>query len=252
VAVTAVTAIAIVTHQQPEPDAPAVLRLAAGAAGKQLEARPDQFIYVESLAGFAGGGPDGWHAPIIKQRKIWLSVDGRHDGLLRETSNDPAARKSDLLNLTIRPCGDPRDAGFSCDPHGAYLRDLPDDRDGMRAHLYRDLDTSPGHRPLDDQAFENVGGLLQEQYLPPAAMAALFEAAATIPGTTVVPDAQDAAGRHGIAVSHRNELHEQMLIFDKSSYRYLGLRDVAARDGALIGTTAQLKIAVVDRAGQST
>ncbi|MET0492324.1 MAG: sigma factor [Actinoplanes sp.] len=97
----------------------------------------------------------------------------------------------------------------------------------------------------------NVGGLLQEQYLPPAVLAALFEAAATIPGTTVVPDAQDAAGRHGIAVSYRTELHEQMLIFDKSSYRYLGLREVAAQDGALIGTTAQLKITVVDRAGQS-
>jgi hypothetical protein len=38
-------------------------------------------------------------------------------------------------------------------------------------------------------------------YARPRAMAAMFSAAAKMPGATVIRDAVDAAGRHGVAVA---------------------------------------------------
>ncbi|WP_250006048.1 hypothetical protein [Actinoplanes sp. M2I2] len=85
----------------------------------------------------------------------------------------------------------------------------------------------------------------------------MFEAAATIPGTEVVRQA-DLAGRAGVAVSRTDDdgiRHD--LIFDAGSHRFLGERQVAVTDrtppypkGALIGWTAQLEVAIVDKAGQ--
>ena len=57
--------------------------------------------------------------------------------------------------------------------------------------------------------FEYLGGMFEES-VDPQTTAFLYRVAARIPGTTVVPDAMDAAGRHGVAISvdgtHRDRL----------------------------------------------
>jgi hypothetical protein len=122
----------------------------------------------------------------------------------------------------------------------------------MRHYLYHGAENK---NPPDTRAFTLVGDTLREQYVPPKAVAALFDAAATIPGTSVVHQA-DVAGRHGIAVSRTNQGIRHDLIFDSSTYRFLGERDVAVGNvppypkNAVIGWTAQLHLAIVDRAGQ--
>ncbi len=59
-----------------------------------------------------------------------------------------------------------------------------------------------GHGPGPAaEAFTTIGDLLGESIAPPEVSAALYRAAALIPGVTVVPDAVDAAGRHGVAVA---------------------------------------------------
>ncbi len=142
----------------------------------------------------------------------------------------------------------------------AYRTDLPTDAKAMRAYLYRDAQDNPpkpnGPTP-DDRAWSKIGDTLREQYLPPASVAALFDAAATIPGTSVVQGA-DLAGRKGTAVARTSRFGIRFeLIFDTKTHRLLGERTVAVRDvepgikkDAVTGFTAQLKIGIVDRVGQ--
>ncbi|MGX6605823.1 CU044_5270 family protein [Micromonosporaceae bacterium Da 78-11] len=236
------------TGSVPTPtDAAGVLRLAAAEVRQEpvLRARPDQFVFVESLASWANAdaGADGksvtWHPAIERNRKVWLSVDGSRDGRIKDS-------------VTRQPLGDDDRSGPLPDTEPAYRDDLPTDPKAMRAYLYRGVGED-----RDDDAYEKVGDLILETYLPPDSMAALFEAAGTIPGVTLVKGQVDLAGRSGIAVSRlRKDYFREDLIFDAESHRYLGQRMVAvkASAGLEVGTvleyTAQLRIAIVDRLGQ--
>lgn len=61
--------------------------------------------------------------------------------------------------------------------------------------------------PVEGQeAFITIGDLLRNTIAPPRVAAALYRAAALIPGVTLIPDATDAIGRPGVAVGHRGQL----------------------------------------------
>ncbi|GAB3151121.1 CU044_5270 family protein [Microbispora hainanensis] len=92
-----------------------------------------------------------------------------------------------------------------------------------------------------------VGNLIRDSVFRPALTAALFRIAAGIDGITIVPDAVDAAGRHGIGVTMEEDYARTELIFDKSTYRYLGDRTVATRDRTRSFTTRPLSRADIDR-----
>ena len=84
----------------------------------------------------------------------------------------------------------------------AHLSRLPTDPAGMREHLYRGLAQDP---LADYKAWGNVGSMITRAYMPAAQRAALFRAAGTIPGVETVNEAEDAAGRRGIAVAMVNK-----------------------------------------------
>lgn len=98
--------------------------------------------------------------------------------------------------------------------------------------------------------------LLLEQYIPPAAEAAIFEALATVPGTEVHENVTDLAGREGVAVGHVLDGSRFDLIFDATTYRYLGTREILTEPygktpaGHVNGERARLRIAIVDEAGR--
>ncbi|TDC28134.1 hypothetical protein E1211_28445 [Micromonospora sp. 15K316] len=204
----------------------------AAAAALQLpdvEPRPDQFIYTKTRSG-------------ASTDESWLSVDGTHDGLLRQT---PA---TDDENTPLPGCRDGRAAVTKggrmdprqtepCTPSPAYLPDLPTDPDAMLDHLNENYRGEPG----DSNALgKDVHDLLASKYLRPRVRAALFEAAARIPGLTVVPDVQDGAGRPGIGIAWSHEGKSGVLVFDEESHTFLGTA----------GTSAMLEVAVVDEVGQ--
>jgi hypothetical protein len=223
---------------------------------------PDRYVYVESVTAYANGeAHDGtivWRLGGPKVRRIWLSVDGTNDGLLRERpQSDPggwtetplAGCRDGHLNPVPRQVG----AGGPCRPMPAYRGDLPTGTDAMVRYLYRN---SHGENPPDQQAFVTVGDLIREAYLPPAALSALYSAAARIPGVSVQRDVVDAAGRHGIAVARAFNGIRHELIFDPATYEFLGEREVVTRDGdgltagQLFGSAAVLRVAIVARPGQ--
>jgi hypothetical protein len=97
--------------------------------------------------------------------------------------------------------------------------------------------------------------------LPPRLGAALFDAAAKIPGVTVLPHVADAAGGQGIAVAMTPREGPASgpiwprtrfeLIFDPHTYRFIGSQAVApggSARGAVLLASHLLKVSFTDTA----
>jgi hypothetical protein len=237
-------------------EAAEILQFAALAAQKQpdLAAHPGQFVFVETMTLYGGTIVDenGERTlPAVPElRRVWLSVDGTGDGLLRQR---PQAG-GDWAETPLPGCRDGKTVQSkggqtvttACEPIRAYLGDLPTGAAAMSKYLYRN---SHGGNPRDVQVFATVGDLIRESYVRPQAMAALLQATAEVDGTTVIRDVVDLAGRHGIAVAQTWRGNRTELIFDPKTYEYLGERTVAG-NGEVTGGAARLRIAIVDHAGE--
>ncbi|MFE0156547.1 CU044_5270 family protein [Nonomuraea sp. NPDC059007] len=277
---TAVGLAVFLVQNQPAPTPPRpmirtvvaveVLSRAAEHAGSrpELRPRPGQFLVYESQSMDTSEGDAGIWLSRSK-RTIWLPVEGSAvKGVLQEEilaplpypgrTLPPAARAEQEQALVGKPGRPERAADF--DDRAEFLRNdyayvskLPSDTEGMREHLYTQV---PNDGLQDYEAWNRVGGLLQESYLPAAQRAALFRAAATIPGVVTVKESQDAAGRTGIAAAmvSPNGIREEY-IFDRKTYDYLGRRGIVvdanvadAPVGSVVSSSAQLKASVADSA----
>ncbi|MFE4973249.1 CU044_5270 family protein [Kitasatospora sp. NPDC056651] len=255
-------------------------RIALAAAGSEQPAvRADQFVYIESTVAYAaqsaGGGPVTM-APA-HTRRVWLSADGSRPGLLREEGGPDTPLREDgpVLHLDQRGAaprpGSARPGGPSIgDPTHAYVASLPTDPDAL-LKLIRDETRggAGGAEGRDQRAFTAIGDLLAETWAPPQVGAALYRAAERIPGVTVVPSATDAAGREGVAVARTAHGRQTQWVFDRTTYAFLGERTVVTGAGAeveaeggaeagdagpavgtVLGSSAVLTRAAVDRAGE--
>jgi hypothetical protein len=209
------------------------------------KARNDQFVYVETYGGFANmaqnidTGTMDVEPVRPHRRQIWLSVDGSRPALLREYGS----------SSVLEPQG-----GTSVNaPNLRFLQSLPTDPRDLLARIYHDT-AGAGPNP-DQEAFVTIGDLMRESIVPGPLAAALYRAAARIPGITIVPDAVNARGRHGVAVSRTFGGERTEWIFDPTSHRLLGERSVTTQNGSwgkagfVIGTTAVVARGIVDRAG---
>ncbi|WFE26651.1 CU044_5270 family protein [Solwaraspora sp. WMMD791] len=204
--------------------------------------RPDQFIYVESQIAntYESHNADTGETSLVRQglhkRQVWLSPDG-HRGWLIDSLNEPA--------------------GITLDSDVEYIAaydrlvTLPTDPPALLEWIYAET-RGQGNDP-DHQAFTTIGDLIGEQYLPAELSAALYRAAASIPGVLLVDDATDAIGRSGVAVARIEEStgvrHEW--IFDREDHTYLGSRSVhttAVPDSIIPAGTVTFSQAVVTRA----
>ena len=244
--------------------AAAVLHQAAQAAAARA-ASPvpaGSFVFTESATRYSeitviGGGESSRLGPAT-DRRIWLPAYGQVPGLLRTRPHDGSEPWQDIVlgGCASKPGADTSSAttaGCDQNPQPAYLADLPQTTDAMVTYLYTH---SHGGNPPDIQAFITVGDLLRENYLPPAAEAALFAAAARIPGTLVVRDEHDVLGRPATAVALKNGTARNELLFDPGSGAFLGEKSVLLQAGTLgpagtvVGSSAVLRTAIVARAGQ--
>ncbi|MER5644365.1 CU044_5270 family protein [Streptosporangium sp. NPDC002524] len=249
----------------------AVLQRAADTASEreELYPKPGQFLAYELQVMFPVKLREGGKDVRYLDRslfKVWLPVEGSalDGGVMSSKHLKPRPFPGEPLPAEAKRregggAAPGKLTGYDISPEHrrtdyAYLSRLPTDPAGMREHLYRDLAQDP---LADYKAWGSVGSMITRAYMPSAQRAALFRAAGTIPGVETVDEAEDAAGRKGVAVAMANTLggvrHEY--IFDPATYLYLGERVVvtdAARAGAPEGTlltsTAQLKVEVVDSA----
>ncbi|MGW3493770.1 CU044_5270 family protein [Streptomyces sp. NPDC001020] len=243
-------------------------RIATVAASKPAPAvRDDQYVYISSKVAYSSQS-DG---PVMRLdephlRQIWLSVDGTRPGLLRENGEDTklgTEQKGVTVSegdgagsgrpVTVKPQG--HAAPTLNSPTYRYLESLPTDPDALLKKIY-DETKGAGSGP-DQEAFVTIGDLLREQLAPPKVSAALYKAAAKIPGVTVVGDAVDAAGRHGVAVARVRDGERTEWIFDKHTLEFLGERSVMLKDtrwskaGQVTATSAVLSRSVTDKPGQT-
>jgi hypothetical protein len=270
------------------PEAVRILQLAAAevTTAPTPAARPDQFVYVESVDAYlefvdVPPGPvrnlprvvDGTLAP--RRTETWHSVDGTR-GTTEQYRPWGAAgpvRHPD----GIPPCPDGREVPgpshpgrtVPCTPKPAVQPDLPTDPGAMLRYLHRTgsdgaVAAVPADLPPEIRAFVRAQDVLVASLTAPAVQAAVFRALARVPGVTVARAVPDAAGRRGVAVTLSGGGIGTQLIFDPATSRYLGSNTVAAdpatafgeitvrglKVGDVLSQTAILRVAVVDRAGE--
>ncbi|MFI6233021.1 CU044_5270 family protein [Micromonospora sp. NPDC050784] len=248
---------------QPPPTASAseIFHLAADAARQQpeLTARPDQYVFTETLATIRDLPDSGPYRTIRNQ--LWQSAGGvaYTQGRYRPES-DP----NGWSELRVLRMGDPADPEKELDAFQppAYHGDLPSDPDELLRYLREnpvDLHLPEGADEEavygdESMAYTTARSMVRGGYVPPHALAALFELLAREPGAVVISgDVVDAAGRHGVAIRMPGVIGGNMdLLFDRDSHVYLGTRNSVIRNGkeSLESAAALLRVAIVDRPGQ--
>lgn len=220
-------------------------RMAAAADRSGPSSGEGKYIYIRSRGAFAELGDGPARLQPVYEREIWIPRYERGDGLLRQP----------FFDIPIIGVIPERETLTNVTPN-AELVNLPSDPDALLAKLYRERDERGRGTSRDGGAFDAIGDILRESLVPPQTSAALYRAAAKIPGVEVVRGVTDAVGRRGIAVAHTDQSRRNEWIFDEQTYEYLGERSylvAATADGpagTVLGTTAVLQRAVVSKLGQ--
>jgi hypothetical protein len=145
------------------------------------------------------------------------------------------------------------DGGDWGSPNARFMAGLPRDPHALLQRIYRE---SRGHGAgPDPEAFVFIGDLLRSGQVPGDLRAALYRAAAEIPGIQLIDRTANLAGSPGIAVG-RDEGGgmRRDLIFDRSTGQFVGEREVRAQagDGHPAGSSVEftaVTTTVVDKPG---
>ncbi|MFF7492762.1 CU044_5270 family protein [Streptomyces rubiginosohelvolus] len=223
----------------------------AAGKGEALPVRDDQFLYtrgtgrdVDLTSGKAVVGPleesESWYSQKPgPQKKLGLSrVNGETLPINAELGDSEGTRPG-LFRPTYR-----------------WLSTLPTDPRELLDYLSEITPKFEGE-DRDQALFEAIGGLIGGPVLPPGTAAALYKAAALIPGVTEAPDAVDALGREGVGIAREDARSSERTewVFDPDGLSFLGWRSYLTKDteygkkGDLLGDGAVIETAVVDKAG---
>ncbi|GAA2091157.1 hypothetical protein GCM10009801_56650 [Streptomyces albiaxialis] len=233
--------------------AAALLHRISDAAGerKTPPVRDDQFVYTRTkireadlTSGKAVVGP-------LKEQETWAT---QRQGPMRKLGVSRIDGETLPINAELGDTeGTP--AGLSR-PTYRWLSELPTDPDKLLAYLYAKTPHAK-ERERDQAVFEQIGTLLGGM-MPPRTAAALYRAAAELPGVTRAPGARDAIGRQGLGIAREDTRHgvHTEWVFDEKDFTFLGSRSRLTKDlpygkkGTLLSSEAELEHAVVDRAGR--
>jgi hypothetical protein len=229
------------------------------AAAMETDATPvkdGQFVYVRSLVRENTGTFDG---PVrlgaAHQREVWTSQNPRpiaRTGWIRDTGKG-AVTPGQVVPIESTgpvPVGVDR-------PTYKWLASLPTDPGTLLQLLYSEITVEKG-ASKDQAVFETIGELLRSTIMPPANASALYKGVERIPGVTEIPDAVDAAGRHGIGITRKDPsaATRSEWIFDRNTLAYLGSRSYlkdrsrGITTDTLYGIDAVLQRAVTDYHGK--
>src|SRR5260370_36822724 len=133
------------------------------------------------------------HLKMITSR-VWVPVANLCGPVYKRSVS--ANGKTTIWTFSGVKCGN---IGWLNDPTYRLLQTLPTNPHALLAMIYP-VERGHGPRPAQE-AFVTTGDLLRHTIAPPKVAAALYRAAALIPGVTLVPDATDAIGQHGVAIA---------------------------------------------------
>ena len=223
-----------------------------------------QFVYVRSLTRSNVGTFEG---PVelspVHKREVWMSQEPgpvTNTGWIRESGKGAVMPGQEIPIES----SDPVTAGVD-HPTYKWLASLPTDPDALLKLLYAQTRVDEGESK-EQAVFSQIGDLVSETIMPPANASALYKAAAKIPGVTGIPDAVDAAGRHGIAITREDasSATRDEWIFDKKTLAFLGVRSYLTKNegqgegkgegstsDTLFGTSAVMQRTVVEQHGKA-
>ncbi|GAA1159312.1 hypothetical protein GCM10009654_14340 [Streptomyces hebeiensis] len=224
----------------------------SAAEGGHPEVEPGQYIYIASKTADTYVKTVDDKSTLVSEkpylRQTWMSADGTEGWLIDPTSERP---EGETLSGPDEQGNAPK-PGIN-HPTYDFLAGLTTDPDELLTLIYKET-KGQGNSP-DQQAFSTIGDLLGESYPPAELYAALFKAAAKIPGVIMVDDAVDASGRHGVAVARVDSASgsREEWIFDKKTHAFLGERVVQVKgasgdDGLIKPGTVTFVSAIVTRA----
>lgn len=235
-----------------QPAAALLNRISTAAGGRATPSvRDDQFVYTREKA--RGADVTSGKAVLgpLTDREVWAAQEPgplHKLGVFRE-NGETLPINAELGDTDGTPAGLSR-------PTYRWLSSLPTDPDKLLAYLYVKTPQTQG-RERDQAVFEQIGSLLGGM-MPPRTAAALYRAAAKIPGVIPAPQAHDAIGRRGLGIARDDTRYgvRTEWIFDDEDFSFLGSRSYLTEDtsygkaGTLLSSEAELEVAVVDKAGQ--
>ncbi|MGI5347930.1 CU044_5270 family protein [Streptomyces sp. CA-250714] len=212
--------------------AAALLQRISDAEGKRRppSVRDDQFVYTREkvretdlTSGKAEVGP-------LRLRETWLAQQQKplHKLGLMRVDGETLPINAELGDTEGTPAGINR-------PTYRWLSSLPTDPDKLLDKLYaktpQPKGAQPSRRDRDQAVFEQIGSLLGGM-LPPRTGAALYRAAARIPGVTPAPEAHDALGRTGLGIARDDKRHgiRTEWVFDEKDFSFLGSRSYLTKN----------------------
>ncbi|MGW0907955.1 CU044_5270 family protein [Streptomyces sp. NPDC002853] len=233
--------------------------------------KDSQFVYVRSLVQENKGelyGKVKLGTPF--KRQVWMAQNPApvtDIGLIRESGKGASMPGQDLP-IEASAVDGSDDSGAVPEgperPTYDWLASLPTDPDALLKKLYAETSVIEGEETKAQAVFDRIGDLIAETIMPAENAAAFYKAVAKLPGVTAIPDAVDAAGRHGIGITLEESSYAMRSewIFDKKSFAYLGSRSYLTKDHkpggkpgkagnpeVLSGRVAVLERAVVDQRG---
>ncbi|GAB3946896.1 hypothetical protein GCM10027614_41190 [Micromonospora vulcania] len=153
-----------------------------------------EYVYIRSRGAFAELGDGPARLQPVHEREIWIPRNERGDGLLRQP----------LLNVPIIGVIPERETLTDVTPNAALV-DLPSNPDALLEKLYRERDERGRGNSRDGAAFTAIGDILRESLVPPQTTAALYQAAAKIPGSRWSAGSRTRPGVGGGCRVHRAE-----------------------------------------------
>lgn len=194
-------------------------RIATVAAERPaVKVTDEQYIYTRTRGAGSVLGIGDHVVRDLVQREEWHAVDGKRDGWIRV---DPV--EGTRPDSTERVEG-PMDGV----PYLTFrqLQSLPTDPDALLKKLR--ADTNGVESTQEEAVFEYIDTMLEEATLLPDLGAALYRAAARLPGIRVDHHTQDATGRKGIGLSYTDSsTGEHTWVFDRKTLAYLGTTKTA-------------------------
>jgi hypothetical protein len=226
--------------------------------------RDSEFMYIRSEVAFTADTISGGHETSTMQkpheRQIWLPVANIcvpglliEDGSSTPLGPSPVSSASGAAGSSSAPqANQPQSAGCGegavGDPTYRLLQSLPTDPHALLNLIYAQ---TKGEGPSPNaEAFTTIGDLMRETIVPPKTAAALYRAAALIPGVTLVGHAKDAMGRVGVAVAWTVGQDRDEWVFNPKTGQFLGEFDYNTVTGEVTGESTVLQRAFTARAGQ--
>jgi hypothetical protein len=217
---------------------------------------PGQYLYTESQGLTQTGTMLDSRQCILSQvehRQIWIATDG--SGALNDVRDQSKfTSAADQATCAALKITDPSSQNSS------WVARFPAGPDGLSLpiHDWKSLSTDPstllqqihqrdGGADTPAELFTNVGDMMRESDVPPAIRAALYKAAALIPGVKLLGTQTDPTGQTGLGVGYPydgGQIHSE-LIFDQQTGRLLA-EEYYDESGALTSWYSYTQQKIVD------